>query len=89
MTMKRKLAIVGVSILMGAGVSALAAGPFAKHPNLEAAHKLLQDATMKLTEAQKANEYDMAGHAAKAKQLINEAQTEIMEAAKAAAANRK
>lgn len=89
MNIKRKIAIAAVTILMGVGMSALAAGPFAKHPNLEAAHKLLQDATMKLTEAQKANEYDMAGHAAKAKQLISEAQTEIMEAAKAATANKK
>ncbi len=55
-----------------------------RHPNLAAAQQFIQDAIGKLTEAQKANKYDMKGHAAKAKQLLDEAYHEIWLAAQAA-----
>ena len=55
-----------------------------RHPNLAAAQELIQDAIGKLTEAQKANKYDMRGHAEKAKQLLDEAYHEIWLAAQAA-----
>ena len=87
MNVKRAFAVVVVSVMVAA--SAWAAGPFAKHPNLQAAHKFLTEATVKITAAQKANEYDMEGHAAKAKELIAQAQVELEEAAKAATANAK
>ena len=48
-----------------------------KHPNLTAAHKDLEAAVTKITAAQKANEYDMAGHAQKAKELIDQALVEL------------
>jgi hypothetical protein len=59
----------------------------ARHPNLNAAQKFGQQAFDKLTAAQQANEFDMKGHAAKAKQLLEEANNEIKQAAEAA--NRK
>ena len=86
--MKRTIAVVAMSVMLGA-MSAWAAGAFPKHPNLGAAHKHLVEATEKITAAQKANEYDMEGHAAKAKELIAQAQGELEEAAKAANANKK
>jgi hypothetical protein len=56
----------------------------AKHPNLAAAQKLCAQAFDKLEAAQKANEYDMDGHAAKAKDLLKTANDEIKLAAEAA-----
>jgi hypothetical protein len=47
------------------------------HPNLMAADKLCAQAFAKLEAAQVANEYDLGGHAKKAKDLLKEAQDEI------------
>ena len=47
------------------------------HPNLMAADKLCAQAFAKLEAAQAANEYDLGGHAKKAKDLIKQAQDEI------------
>jgi len=59
----------------------------AKHPNLAAAQKLAAQAFDKLEAAQKANEYDMDGHAQKAKELLQTANDEIKLAAEAANKN--
>jgi hypothetical protein len=56
----------------------------AKHPNLAAAQKLVAQAFEKLETAQKANEYDMDGHAQKARELLQTANDEIKLAAEAA-----
>jgi hypothetical protein len=56
----------------------------AKHPNLAAAQKLCAQAFDKLEAAQKANEYDMDGHAAKAKDMLKTVNDEIKLAAEAA-----
>ena len=58
-----------------------------RHPNLAAAQALIRDAIAKITEAQKANNYDMKGHAARAKELLEQASHEIWLAAQAANAN--
>ena len=42
-----------------------------KHPNLAAAQRLSQQAWEKIAAAQQANEWDMQGHAAKAKELLD------------------
>ena len=54
------------------------------HPNLLAAQKLAAQAFDKLTAAQVANEYDLGGHAAKAKTLLKQVNDEIKLAADAA-----
>jgi hypothetical protein len=89
--MKRILVAV-VSCLMVAGM-VYAAHPAknvsaTKHPNLAAALVLCADAYQKLGAAQVANEFDMNGHAAKAKTLIEEAGKEIKLAAEAANHNK-
>ena len=56
----------------------------ARHPNLAAAQNLIERAVNKVSMAQKANEYDMDGHAAKAKELLDQAYAEIKLAAEAA-----
>lgn len=61
-----------------------------RHPNLAAAQNFCQQAYDKCVEAQGANEFDMAGHAQKAKNLLEQANTQLKAAATAAnAANKK
>ena len=55
-----------------------------KHPNLNAAQVALTRAWNKILDAQKANEFDLAGHAQKAKDLIDQANKELKQAAETA-----
>jgi hypothetical protein len=55
-----------------------------RHPNLAAAQQFIEQAMNKLDAAQQANEYDMHGHAAKAKELLSKAFEECKQAAEAA-----
>jgi hypothetical protein len=55
-----------------------------RHPNLNAAQRMVEQAFNKITAAQDANEFDMSGHAAKAKQLLDQANAELKLAAEAA-----
>ncbi|HUA60869.1 MAG TPA: hypothetical protein VML19_19045 [Verrucomicrobiae bacterium] len=61
----------------------------ARHPNIAAAQRLSEQAYQKITAAQQANEWDMQGHAAKAKQLLEEVNNELRQAATAANNNKK
>jgi hypothetical protein len=56
----------------------------AKHPNIAAAQRLSQQAYEKIVAAQKANEWDMNGHAQKAKELLDQVNNELKQAAQAA-----
>ena len=60
-----------------------------RHPNIAAAQRLSTQAYEKITAAQQANEWDMQGHAAKAKQLLEEVNNELKMAAQAANQNKK
>jgi hypothetical protein len=60
-----------------------------RHPNIAAAQRLTQQAWEKIVAAQEANEFDMAGHAQKAKGLLDEANKELKQAAEAANRNAK
>jgi len=55
-----------------------------RHPNLAAAQRFMEQAIGKLDAAQQANEFDMHGHAAKAKDLLRQAFEETKQAAEAA-----
>jgi hypothetical protein len=57
---------------------------WARHPNLAAAQRMTQGAMDKITAAQQANEFDMGGHAQRAKDFLARANDEILEAAGAA-----
>jgi hypothetical protein len=78
-----------MAVLILAAV-AIAQGPPArnisgkKHPNLNAAQRLTAQAFKRVTDAQVANEWDMDGHAAKAKDLLDQANNELKKAAIAA-----
>lgn len=54
-----------------------------RHPNLAAQH-LCTQAYERILDAQKANEWDMNGHAQKAKELLEQVNRELKEAAEAA-----
>ena len=55
-----------------------------RHPNLAAAQRLSEQAFQKITAAQEANEFDMQGHAKKAKELLEEVNNQLKMAAEAA-----
>ena len=55
-----------------------------RHPNLAAAQSLCREAYDKLVAAQVANQWDLGGHAEKAKALLEQANAEIKLAAEAA-----
>jgi hypothetical protein len=79
----RKIALGSIFglAMFGAGFT-VAQGP--RHPNLRAAQDLINQAFDRITAAQQANEWDMDGHAAKAKALLVDAKEQIRLAAEAA-----
>ncbi len=85
MTKPRVLAAVLGCLLMVGG-AAVAQRPekdisAAHHPNLAAAQRLSRQAWEKISAAQEANEWDMNGHAQKAKNLLDEVNRELKLAA--------
>lgn len=58
-----------------------------KHPNLAAAQRLSAQAYDKIVAAQKANEWDLGGHAQKAKDLLEQVNQELKQAAEASNAS--
>ena len=77
-------AVLGSLLLMG-GV-AIAQRPVrdiskGRHPNLAAAQRLSQQAWQRIVDAQQANEWDLAGHAQKAKNLLDQVNNELKLAA--------
>ena len=91
--MKKRIipAVAAVCLVVSGGV-AFAQRPARnvsahKHPNIAAAQRLVTQAFDKISAAQRANEFDMGGHAAKAKELLEQANNELKEAALAANVN--
>lgn len=87
--MKRMQSIVLIAGLAVAATAAFAAPPVHdvsahRHPNIAAAQRLTDQAFHRITDAQQANEWDMDGHAAKAKDLLDQANRELKMAAEAA-----
>jgi ribosomal protein L4 len=52
-----------------------------RHPNLAAAQRLSAQAYQRILDAQQANEWDLNGHAQKAKELLDQVNHELKEAA--------
>ena len=83
--------VVGFSLLIGG--FALAQRPErdispSRLPNLAEAQRLSAQAWQKIVDAQKANEWDLDGHAQKAKNLLDDVNHELKLAAEAANRNR-
>jgi hypothetical protein len=79
-------AVLGLGALAGGLVIAQRPGENVgrRHPNLMEAQHLIDQALSRLGDAQRDNDWDMRGHAAKAKELLEQANHEIKEAAEAA-----
>jgi len=84
----RSMVITAVSLLLLVVGAALAQKPVHdvgnRHPNLAAAQRLSRQAWQRVQDAQKANEWDMDGHAQKAKELLDQVNNELKIAAEAA-----
>jgi hypothetical protein len=76
-----KLRVALISALVALPIGVYAGGAMKGHPNLEAARNALTTADLKISAAQKANEFDLGGHAAKAKEAIATAKEELRLAA--------
>ncbi len=79
-----KLRTAFITALVALPLGVYAGGAMKGHPNIEAARSALNTAEERITAAQKANEYDMGGHAAKAKEMITGAKEELRLAAETA-----
>jgi len=83
-------AAIGVALVVGGALFGqpkqnVSAG---RHPNLAAAQRLSHQAYEKITAAQEANEWDMQGHAKKAKELLEQVNNELKIAAETANRNK-
>lgn len=91
MTKTRVVAVILAVLLVVAGV--VLAQPKeniskGRHPNLAAAQRFSQQAWEKIVAAQEANEWDLAGHAQKAKNLLDEVNKELKLAAETSNRNK-
>jgi hypothetical protein len=73
---KTRILAVVIALLFIIGVVVVAQPPERnvsgrRHPNIAAAQRLTQQAWDKIVAAQKANEWDMNGHAQHAKELLD------------------
>jgi hypothetical protein len=55
-----------------------------RHPNLAAAQRMAEQAHQRIVAAQQANEWDVEGHAQNAKELLDQVNRELKQAAEAA-----
>ncbi len=89
---RTQVVIAVLGLLLVAGGVAIAQRPRenvspARHPNIAAAQRLCQQAWQRIEAAQQANEFDMQGHAQKAKELLDQANRELKLAAETANRN--
>ncbi len=87
--MKKTVRVVLAGAAVLAGAVLLAAPPEQNvnpghHPNIAAAQRLSHQAWEKIVAAQRANEWDMQGHAQKAKDLLDQVNAELKLAAETA-----
>ena len=90
--MRKHFVKLFLAITLLCGAIALAQKPVENvnphhHPNLAAAQRLSDQAYQKIVAAQQANEWDMQGHAQRAKDLLEQANNELKLAAQAANRN--
>ena len=75
--------LIGLIYIGSNAVNAVNVNP-ARHPHLADAQKHIEIAIAQLSEAQKGNDFDMQGHAAKAKRFLERAYNQIKLSAEAA-----
>jgi hypothetical protein len=89
--MRNRMWLIGVALCVALALSAVIyaqQGPRVtvgeRHGNMRAAQELIQQAWYKVDEAQKDNNYNLGGHAGRAKELMAQASEEIKMSAEAA-----
>jgi hypothetical protein len=85
--MKMNKLVLGSVLCLGLFTSGVVVGQNVserRHPNLAEAQRLIEQAIDRVSAAQGANEFDMGGHAARAKDHLADAYREIKLAARAA-----
>ena len=82
--MKKILAITAAGLVIFAGVAG--AEPVRDWKDLERVHKHVEESIREMERARAANHYDMAGHGAKAEELLRQSEHELHEAIEAARA---
>ena len=85
----KKGVLVGMLLLTGCASAPVQNVSPARHPNLAAVQRFCADAFEKINAAQQANEWDLGGHAQKAKDLLDQVNNELKMAAEAANKNHK
>lgn len=88
LTTKTRISAVALTLILGGAGVAVAQRPkdnvsAARHPNLAAAQRLSRQAWQRVVDAQQANEWDLAGHAQRAKELLDQVNNELKLAAEA------
>jgi hypothetical protein len=91
--MAKRILLVGVALCAAFALSVFAQeGPRVtvgeRHGNMRAAQELIQQAWQKVNEAQQDNNYNLGGHAGRAKDLLSQASEEIRLSADAANSHR-
>jgi hypothetical protein len=84
--MKIRKLVVGTILSLGLFASGVVVGQNVsanRHPNLYAAQSFIEQAIGKISDAQRANEFDLGGHGNRAKDLLNQAYQEVKLAARA------
>jgi hypothetical protein len=79
-----RLRIIVLTAAIAAPIGGLIAAPLRGRPNLQAARIAANNAWERVSVAQRDNEFDMDGHAAKAKESLRVAVDELKLAAEAA-----
>jgi hypothetical protein len=79
-----KKLVVASAVALVAGVAF--AEPVHDWHDLDAVHKHVQESIHEMERARSANHYDMAGHGAKAEELLHQAERELHEAVEASKA---
>lgn len=82
--MTRSKFVLGSVLCVASFLSGVLVAQGPRHPNLMEAQRLINQAFERLVAAQQANEWDMGGHAARAKDLLDQAKREIRLSAEAA-----
>jgi hypothetical protein len=82
--MKRALLAVAAGAVLTAGVAF--AAPVRDWHDLDKVHTHVQEAIKEMERARAANHYDMAGHGAKAEDLLRQAEKELHDAVEASKA---
>ena len=84
---RRLLFVMGIALLCATTLTAQRPAENVspkRHPNIAAALRFVEQAFNRITAAQDANEFDLGGHAAKAKELLDRVNRELKLAAEAA-----